>query len=317
MANTTIRFPYLGLEFHPGQSFEIFGIQITYYGLIIGIAMVVGALIVYRIAAVTRQNVEDYLDFTIAAIIFAILGARLYYCIFNWEYYASKPAAIITEINQGGMAIYGGIIAGILTLLVMAKIKKHSFLLMADTTCVGLCIGQAIGRWGNYFNREAFGGYTNSIFAMQLPAAEAHGVTRDLLLNAYIYNGETYIQVHPTFLYESIWNAVLFIVLIFITKYKKFNGETFAVYLFGYGLGRTWIELLRTDKLLIMGTDIPISVVVSVVAMAVSAAFLTYHFIKTRGGKAEEPSLNKADKEKSKINIIEEIIDEDNGSENE
>ena len=303
--NTTIRFPYLGFEFHPGQTFEIFGVEVSYYGVIIGFAIIVGVITACIIARKTKQNIEDYLDFTIFAIIFSVLGARLYYCIFNWEYYSASPLRIITGVSDGGLAIYGAIIAAIITLAVFAKVRKCSFWLMADTSCIGLCIGQAIGRWGNFFNREAFGGYTDSIFAMQIPMSEAHGVTRDLILNAYVYNGDSYIQVHPAFLYESIWNIVLFVVLLCVTRYKKFNGQTFLVYLFGYGLGRTWIELIRTDKLLIAGTSIPVSVMVSLLAMAVSATFFTYRMMSGKNVKAD------TGKKESKINIIEEIVKED------
>ena len=293
--NTTIRFPYLGLEFHPGQTFNLFGISVAYYGICIGLAMFTGAFIVYYIAHRTKQNVEDYLDFTILAIIFSIIGARLYYCIFNWELYADNPVKIITGIREGGLAIYGGIIAAVITLIVFCRIRRCSFWIMADTACAGLCLGQAVGRWGNFFNREAFGGYTDSIFAMQIPTAQAHGVTRELLLNARIYNGESYIQVHPTFLYESIWNIALFAIILFVIKHKKFRGQAFATYLFGYGLGRTWIELLRTDSLLIPGTTIPVSVIVSVAAMAFAAVYVCYRLFWDRNGLLPEDPKVPAD----------------------
>lgn len=323
MMNTTIRFPYLGFEFHPGQSFELFGISVAYYGICIGLAMLAGACTVYYIAHRTKQNVEDYLDFTILAIIFSIIGARLYYCIFNWNLYASDPVKIITGIREGGLAIYGGITAAIITLIVFCKIRKCSFWIMADTACAGLCLGQAIGRWGNYFNREAFGRYTDSIFAMQLPTSQAHGITRELLLNARIYNGESYIQVHPTFLYESIWNLVLFVIILIVIRHKKFRGQAFATYLFGYGLGRTWIELLRTDSLLIPGTVIPVSVVVSVAAMAFAAAYVCYRLFWDRNGlSVDDPKvivdnsrkLRKRFGHKKKENVgfsvIEEVVEE-------
>lgn len=320
MTNKTIRFPYLELEFHPGQTFEIFGIQIAYYSVIIGIAIVVGALVVYGIARKTRQNIENYLDFTLCAIPASIVGARLYFCIFNWEYYAAQPLTVITGISEGGLAIYGAIIAAVIALIVFARVRKCGFWLMADTACVGLCIGQAIGRWGNFFNREAFGGYTNSILAMQIPTTEAHGVTRELLLNAYIYNGDSYIQVHPTFLYESIWNLVLFVILIVITRYKKFNGQTFAVYLFGYGLGRTWIEMLRTDKLLIMGTSIPASIIVSIAAMAFASSFFTYKVLSRRkaserAGHGVQSASGDSGESKANLRVVEEIVKD--GSEEE
>lgn len=276
MDNTTIRFPNFNFEVHPGKSIEVFGVKIAFYGIIIGLAMLAGIIIAYREAKKTGQNVEDYVDFSLWTLIMAILGARLYYVIFEWDYYSKHLLEIVTGFRDGGLAIYGGIIASILTLIIFTKIRKLSFARMIDTACLGLVVGQIIGRWGNFFNREAFGGYTNSIFAMQIPVSEANGVTKDLLLNSYIYNGEAYIQVHPTFLYEGLWNLGLFIILMAYRKHKKFEGEVFAFYLIGYGLGRAWIEGLRTDQLWIPHTQIPVSQVLSVVLVITATAFVIY-----------------------------------------
>ena len=153
---------------------------------------------------------------------------------------------------------------------------------MADTAVLGLVVGQIIGRWGNFFNREAFGGYTNSLFAMQLPVNEANGVTKDLLLNSYLYNGQSYIQVHPTFLYEGIWNLGVFILLMAYRKHKKFNGEVFALYLIGYGVGRAWIEGLRTDQLILPFFKVPVSQVLSVVLVVVAILFIAFNRIQLK-----------------------------------
>ena len=215
----------------------------------------------------------------------AIVGARLYYCIFEWDYYGQRPLEIITGIRDGGLAIYGGIIASVITLFIFTRVRKLSFFRMADTACLGLVAGQIIGRWGNFFNREAFGGYTDYIFAMQIPVKEANGVTRYLLLNAYTYNGEAFIQVHPTFLYEGAWNLMVLIGLLLYKKHKKFDGELIALYFFAYGMGRAWIEGLRTDQLILQGTDIPVSQMLSVVLMAASAIFITINRMRIRNGK--------------------------------
>lgn len=288
MSNTTIRFPYLGIEVHPGKYIEVFGIRIAFYGMIIGLAMIVGAAIAYHEANKTKQNVEDYIDFTLWTLILAIVGARLYYVIFEWDYYKDNLLEIVTGIRNGGLAIYGGIIASLITLIVFTKIRKLNFWQMADTACLGLVAGQIIGRWGNFFNREAFGGYTNSIFAMQIPVSEANGVTSDLLRNSYLYNGESFIQVHPTFLYEGLWNLGVLIILMLYKKHKKFHGEVFALYLIGYGIGRAWIEGLRTDQLIIKGLNIAVSQVLSIVLVIAAIAFIVYNRMKLKKNAAVE-----------------------------
>lgn len=277
-----IRFPYLGIEFEVGKILNIGNFSITYYGLCIGIGMLLGILIVFYIAKKTGQKVDDYLDFSIVAIICGVIGARLYYCIFNWGYYSSNPIKIITGFREGGLAIYGGVLAALLVLVIFVKVKKMKFFLMADTACIGLIVGQIIGRWGNFFNREAFGGFTNSILAMQIPASVASNITRDLLLNAYIHNGQAFIQVHPTFLYESSWNLILLIILLVLTKKKVFEGEVFATYMIGYGIGRSFIEMLRTDKLLIPYINFPVSVAVSVIMIAMGLVIYTNNFLKKK-----------------------------------
>lgn len=274
--NTTIRFPNLGLEFNPGKAISIFGFDIAYYGIIIGCGMLIGALIAFAEAKRTKQNVDDYYDFTTYTLIAAILGARLYYVIFEWDYY-SKNLLEIFNIRNGGLAVYGGIIASIITLYVFTRKRKLNFWLMADTAALGLVFGQMLGRWGNFFNREAFGGYTNNILAMQIPVSEANGVTADLLEKAITINGELFIQVHPTFLYESLWNLCLFAILLIYHTHKKFNGEVWCLYVAGYGIGRTLIEELRTDQLTIGNTGIAVSQFLSIVLVIAAISFIVYN----------------------------------------
>lgn len=280
--NTTIRFPHLGLTLNPGKSFTVFGIEIAYYGVIIALGMLAGALVAYREAKKTGQKVDDYIDFTLYTLIAAIIGARIYYVIFEWDYYSAHPLEIF-NLRAGGLAIYGGVIASALTLFIFTKVKKLKFWLMADTAVQGLIIGQIIGRWGNFFNREAFGGYTDSLFAMQLPVSEAKGITQELIEHLVTIDGVSYVQVHPTFLYEGTWNLLLFIGICLYKRHKKFDGEIFAIYLMGYGVGRFIIEGLRTDQLVIKALGgIAASQVLSIILIVLAAAFVIYNRVQLK-----------------------------------
>ncbi len=280
--NTTIRFPHLGLTLNPGKSFTVFGIEIAYYGVIIALGMLAGALVAYREAKKTGQKVDDYIDFTLYTLIAAIIGARIYYVIFEWDYYSAHPLEIF-NLRAGGLAIYGGVLASVLTLFIFTKVKKLKFWLMADTAVQGLIIGQIIGRWGNFFNREAFGGYTDSLFAMQLPVAEAKGITQELIEHLVTVDGVSYVQVHPTFLYEGTWNLLLFIGICLYKRHKKFDGEIFAIYLMGYGVGRFIIEGLRTDQLVIKALGgMAASQVLSIILIVLAAAFVIYNRVQLK-----------------------------------
>lgn len=280
--NTTIRFPHLGLTLNPGKSFTVFGIEIAYYGVIIALGMLAGALVAYREAKKTGQKVDDYIDFTLYTLIAAIIGARIYYVIFEWDYYSAHPLEIF-NLRAGGLAIYGGVMASALTLFIFTKVKKLKFWLMADTAVHGLIIGQIIGRWGNFFNREAFGGYTDSLFAMQLPVSEAKGITQELIEHLVTIDGVSYVQVHPTFLYEGTWNLLLFIGICLYKRHKKFDGEIFAIYLMGYGVGRFIIEGLRTDQLVIKALGgIAASQVLSIILIVLAVAFVIYNRVQLK-----------------------------------
>ena len=261
----SINFPNLGIHLgHVGKSISIFGFEIAYYGIIIGIAMIVGVLIAASEAKRTKQDPEDYFDLAIFAIIFSIIGARLYYVIFSWDNYKDNLLDIF-KIREGGLAFYGAVIAAVITVIVFAKVKQLSALRLMDTACLGLVLGQMIGRWGNFFNREAFGDYTNSLFAMQLPvdAVRASDITEKMQEHIRVVDGVSFIQVHPTFLYESLWCLGVFLFLTFYKRHKKFQGEVFFLYLLGYALGRVWIEGLRTDQLCLPGIGWPVSQVLA------------------------------------------------------
>jgi phosphatidylglycerol:prolipoprotein diacylglycerol transferase len=205
-----------------------------------------------------------------------VIGARVYYVIFRWDEYKDNLINIF-NIRQGGLAIYGAVIAAIITVFIYSKIKKISFGVLCDTAGLGLILGQAIGRWGNFFNREAFGEYTDNLFAMRLPIEDvrADEVTQLMREHALTIDSKVFIQVHPTFLYESLWNLGVLGILMTITlkRKRRFEGEIFLLYLLFYGIGRFWIEGLRTDQLLIPGTEIAVSQVLSAL-LATAAAIL-------------------------------------------
>lgn len=275
-----IRFPHLGLEFNLPNGFYIGSFEIRFYGIIIALGLVCGALLAYRLAKKTGQNVDDYINFTFFAVIGAIICARIYYVAFEWDYY-SKHLKEIIDIRGGGIAIYGAVIGGAITLIIFAKVNKLSFFKMADTIIPGLLAGQIIGRWGNFFNREAFGGFTDNFLAMQIPLADVSvgNVTEDMLVNVA---GTTYVQVHPTFLYESVLNLVLLILILVFREKKKFQGETLCRYCVGYGIIRFFVEGLRTDQLQ-FGNGIAISQVVSVVIAVAGLFLIIFMHIRLRG----------------------------------
>ena len=260
-----INFPNLGIYLdHVGKSISIFGFSIAYYGIVIVTGMMIAIWIAQREAKRTGQNPEQYLDLAMIGIAAGILGARIYYVIFAWDYYKDDLLSIF-NIRQGGLAIYGGIIGACIAVVIYSRKKKQNFGLLMDTASMSIVFGQIMGRWGNFFNREAFGDYTNTLFAMQLPvsAVRANEITQKMWDHVVTVNGVEYIQVHPTFLYESLWNVGVLLFLFWFRKRKKFNGEVFLMYLIGYGLGRIWIEGLRTDQLLLPVVGLPVSQLLS------------------------------------------------------
>lgn len=274
----TIDFPNIGIHLKSvGDHITIFGFEIAYYGIIIGIGILVGILIAALEAKRTKQNPEDYYDLAIYAVIFAIIGARIYYVIFSWDMYKDHLLSIF-NIRQGGLAIYGGVIAAVITVFVFARKRHLSAAILLDTAVPGLVAGQMIGRWGNFFNREAFGEYTDWLLAMRLPVDAVRGSDITELMREHMetVDGVSYIQVHPTFLYESLWCMLILILLLLYRKRKIFNGELFLVYLAGYGFGRFWIERLRTDQLLLPGIGFPVSQLLAGVLVVASVLLIIY-----------------------------------------
>ena len=282
-----IRFPHLGIILdNVGKSISIGGFSIAYYGIIIAFGMVAGFLMASWQAGRLKQDKEMVLDLALWDIIFAVISARLYYVLFSWDYYSQNPIEIF-NIRGGGMAIYGGVIGGVVTTFVFARIKKLSFYELLDIACTGLLVGQIFGRWGNFFNREAFGGYTDNLFAMQLKRSDvrAGDITNELLSNLVTLDGTEYIQLHPTFLYDYLWNIAVLLVILWYTKKRKFQGELFLMYLCGYGLGRFWIEGLRVDQLKLFGTQLAVSQLLSVVLVVGSLSVLLFRWVKRRQKK--------------------------------
>ena len=267
-----INFPHLGIYLgHVGKEFFIGNFSIAFYGIAIVLGMLLGIWAVRLRAKETGQSPDDYLDISLITLAAAIVGARLYYVIFSWREYADDPLSIFS-LRGGGLAIYGGLIGGALAILILSRVKKIPFPRVLDTCVIGVPIGQILGRWGNFFNREAFGGYTDNLFAMQLPvsAVRQNEITQEMWDNVVVQNGIRFIQVHPTFLYEGLWNCLVLLLLFLMRNRTRFEGELFLLYLAGYGTGRFFIEMLRTDQLLIPGTGIPVSMVVSASAVIIS-----------------------------------------------
>ena len=236
----TIDFPNLGIHLKSvGDHITVFGFDIAYYGIVIGIGILAGLMLAVMEAKRTHQNVEDYYDLAIYGVIFSIIGARAYYVIFSWDMYKDDIKSII-NIREGGLAIYGGVITAIIVVFIFAKIKKISPFLLFDT-------------------------------GLPVDAVRSSDITTKMWNHAETVKGVMYIQVHPTYLYESMWCLMVLIIMLLYRKHKKFDGEVFLIYLLGYGLGRFWIESLRTDQLLLPKVGLPVSQLLAGTIVIVSA----------------------------------------------
>lgn len=265
MRDAAISFPLLGdWSIDPSASFTLFGRTFYWYGVIIAVGFILAMLYCARHCRRCGIGPDTLYDFLIWMIPIAIIGARLYYVIFQWGDYRAHPIDAL-KIWEGGLAIYGGVIAGLLTGIVWCRKKKIPFGAMADVCAPGLLIGQCIGRWGNFMNREAHGAVTEAFLKMGLQ--DAAGVV-------------TY--YHPTFLYESVWNLIGFIGLHLFSKKRKFDGEVFLLYVAWYGLGRAWIEGLRTDSLYLFSTGIRVSQLVAIVSFLAAAGILAWVLLKKK-----------------------------------
>lgn len=285
---TDIAFPNLGiyLENVP-RKFTVFGFDIYFYGLIIGIGVLMGVLMAVHMAKKEKLDPDIIWDFAIYAVIFSVIGARLYYVAFSWEEYKDNLFSILNT-RKGGLAIYGGVIGAFITLFVYSRIKKLSPYQIGDCGVFGLVLGQIIGRWGNFFNREVFGQYTDSLFAMRLPvdAVRARDISESHLAGMEAMGAVNFIQVQPTFLYEGMGNLVVLILMYLYHKKKKYHGQMCLFYLGGYGIVRFFVEGIRTDQLLIPGTRIPVSQMLGIVMFfgAVAANGIILYCMKKKEG---------------------------------
>lgn len=259
---TTLSFPGLGIgEFQVNsEAFSIFGVSIAWYALIITFGMICAVLYTIYRSKQIGIGYEEIIDFAIFVIPFGIIGARLYYVLTTLENYHTLWD--VFDIRSGGLAIYGGIIAGTITVLVVCHFKKIYFPAFGDGVIPGVILAQAIGRWGNFMNGEAYGYET------------------DIFCRMGIGSGDNVIYYHPAFLYESLWNIIGFIAINFFFKHKKYDGQIILLMFGWYGLGRAWIEGLRTDSLPIPGTELRISQVLAVAIFIVCLALLIYFAIK-------------------------------------
>ena len=255
----TISFPGLGLSFNPSRvAFSIGSKPIYWYGIIIAVGFLLAVYYAMKRADQFGLTQDNIIDMLICAVPLAIIGARAYYCLFSWNLYKDDPIRVL-YIWEGGLAIYGGVIGAVIGLFIYTKVKKVKTAAMLDIGGLGLLIGQSIGRWGNFMNREAFGAQTTSFLRMGL--TDASGAT---------------IYVHPTFLYESLWNAVGLLILHFYSKRRKFDGQIFLMYLGWYGLGRMFIEGLRTDSLYVGSSNLRVSQLLAGICFLGVVIFLVY-----------------------------------------
>lgn len=263
---TTIFFPSLGLELNPGRGFSIGPLSINYYGLIIACGLLLAVIYACRRTKQFGIKEDDVMDGVLWITPFAILCARLYYCVFEWDMYAADPISVL-YIWKGGLAIYGGVLGAALGVIVFCRIKKVKLGTLLDLVALGFLIGQSIGRWGNFFNREAFGAATDSFLRMGL-------------YNKYTGQYEFY---HPTFLYESLWNAAGFVLLHTLSKKRRYDGQIALGYVAWYGLGRALIEGLRMDSL--YWGPFRVSQVLAAVSCVAAVSVLLWNSFRTHDPK--------------------------------
>ena len=301
-----IYFPGFNIFFEKVLSaITILNVKIPLYAVCVTGGFILALIIASKEAQRTGQNDEDYLDFFLWLVIPAIAGARIYYIIFNHERFIQPGKSLgktildMVNIHNGGLAVYGGLIAGVLAGFIFAKKKRLNFPLFGDTIALGVVAAQILGRWGNFFNRECFGSYTASKFRMAIPVNYFSSgyfqtlrnegiITSEMLSNQELVKGIACFTVHPTFLYEGLWNLALLIFLLLYRKRKKFDGELAMIYVAGYGLGRFWIEWMRTDSLMI--GSLKVSQVVAAICFFLAVAVIVKNRIDIKNGKT--PKVN-------------------------
>lgn len=298
----TVSFPGLGLEFTLNRvAVQLFGKDVYWYGVIIACGFLLAALYCYRKAAHFGVDGDKLWDMLFFAVPLSILGARAYYVIFYLSQFMNADGSLdwgrVIAIWDGGMAIYGGVIMAVITVAVYCKVRHQSFWNYADVGCYGLLIGQAIGRWGNFVNVEAYGGLTTLPWRMCSASIANELMGKGLLESQEMYQNilDGTVGVHPTFLYESLWNVLGFVLLVLLArKGRKFDGQIFLCYVIWYGVGRAIIEGMRTDSLYFFGTGLRTSQMVGIVSAAVALVLMAIQF---KRGKTATPPLEKEEKE--------------------
>ena len=281
-----VQFPGLGLDLTVNRvALAIGGFNIYWYGVIIAAGMLLAMLYAFRNAVDYGIDSDRLVDVVAIGTVMAILCARIYYVAMAPFEYQSLWEMI--DIRKGGIAIYGAVIGAFVFGGLAAKWRKVPLLPLFDLVSLGFLIGQGIGRWGNFFNCEAFGGYTDNLFAMRIKESIVNPsmISAGLLEHEIVENGVKYIQVHPTFLYESCWNLCVLAFMLWYRKRKKFDGEMLWVYFLGYGLGRVWIEGLRTDQLKLPGTGLAVSQLLSAALVGAAVGILHYKHSKLKKQK--------------------------------
>ncbi len=282
---TEISFPGLGIDAFQVNSvaFKVFGLEVAWYGVLITIGMILAFVYCMHKAKYEGIKSDDIIDLAILIIIMSISGARLYYVLFELEHFVATGGSVwqniwqtllnIINIRDGGLAIYGGVLGGFFAGLIMSKKRKIRFPILLDVLVGGVLIGQIIGRWGNFMNGEAYGYETDILWRMGINKISAGG----------LYN--SYMEVHPTFLYESLWNLIGFLLMAIFYKKKKFHGQHFAFYLIWYGAGRAVIEALRTDSLWLFGEGtIRVSQAVGIITCIIGLVIAVFGVLKVYKG---------------------------------
>ena len=300
MGRMDIAFPNLNIYLsNIPKTFSVFGFEIAFYGVIIALGVFLGFTLASKEGKRLGQPDDLWWDFSIYAIVFSVIGARLYYVIFSWDAYKDNLLEVF-NLRHGGLAIYGGVIGGFLTLFIFSRLKKQSFFAMVDAGVFGLLLG----RWGNFMNRECFGGYTDSLLAMRLPVemVRLSDISPDIA--AHMVEGTNYIQVHPTFLYESVLNLALLLIMWAYRKHKKFDGEMALWYLGGYGIVRFFVEGLRTDQLQIGSTGIAVSQMLGgILFVAALAAAIAMHLYLRKKALPAEVSQSETGEESGESSL--------------
>lgn len=266
MSDTSISFPGLGLSFNPPKAaFSVFGYDIRWYGIIIALGFTLAVFYTLRRCKDYGVTEDDLIDVLLVAAPAGVIGARAFYVLFNYELFRGDPLSVF-QIWNGGLAIYGAVIGGLFAGSLMARYKKIHIPAILDLGSLGFMIGQAIGRWGNFVNREAYGIQTSLPWRMEI----------------FDYYSRTRLAVHPCFLYESVWNALGFVLLHFLSKRRKYDGQVFLLYLVWYGIGRGLIEGLRTDSLYFLSTGLRISQVLGFASALIALLFLGFRALYRR-----------------------------------